>query len=93
MVLIVVSLRWPEARQLKPFVVSLILVLIAFSLDRLFTRKVAVVAFSMNWSANGVAPWGDVERDEKGELPVVIYRKLDEGYCYDAVFSSALKAV
>jgi hypothetical protein len=92
MVLIVVSFRWPETQRLKPIAFSLILVLIAFSVDRLFTRKVSVVAFAMNWTANGVAPWGTVERDEKGAVPVVIYRKVDGGYCYDAVFSPELKA-
>lgn len=86
------SFRWPETRQFKPVAVSLVLVLISFSVDRLFTGKVAVVAFPMNWSANGVAPWGDVERDEKGEAPIVVYRKVDGGYCYDAVFSLELKS-
>jgi hypothetical protein len=84
--LIVISLRWPETHRLKPIAFSLILVLIAFSVDRLFTRKVSVVAFAMNWTANGVAPWGTVETDEKGAVPVVIYREVDGGYCYDAVF-------
>jgi hypothetical protein len=46
----------------------------------------------MNWSANGVAPWGDVERNEKGETPILLYRNVDGGYCFDALFSSELKS-
>jgi len=45
----------------------------------------------MKWSTNGSAPWGNVERDEKGQTPVVIYRSVDGGYCYDAIFSPVLK--
>lgn len=45
----------------------------------------------MNWSANGVTPWGEVETDSRGEPPVVLYRSVNGGYCYDAVFSSELK--
>jgi hypothetical protein len=45
----------------------------------------------MNWTANGVAPWGQVETNEKGESPVVIYRRVDGGYYYDAAFSPELK--
>jgi hypothetical protein len=46
----------------------------------------------MSWSADGVAPWGRLETDEKGEPPVVVFRKVSQGYCYDAIFSSDLKA-
>ena len=72
--------------------ISFSLVLMAFVVDRLFTNKLAVHSYSMSWSANGVAPWGDVETDEKGEPPVVIYRRVNQGYCYDAIFSPELRA-
>jgi hypothetical protein len=91
LVLVAASFRWPETRQVKPVAVSLILILLALSVDRLFTGKVAVVAYKMNWSANGTAPWGDVEKNENGEAPIVVYRKVDGGYCFDAVFSPELK--
>ena len=36
---------------------------------------------------------GEVERNAKGETPVVLYRKVaGYGYCYDAVFSPELKS-
>ena len=81
-----------EARKVTPFAVSLGLVLAAFGVDRLFTNKVAVHTYSMSWTANGTAPWGQVETDEKGQAPVVIFRRTGKGYCYDAVFSPELKA-
>jgi len=92
LVLVATSLRRPETRQLNSIVISLILVLLAFGVDRLFTGRVAVIAYQMNWSANGTAPWGDVERNEKVEVPFVVYRKVEGGYCFDAVFSPELNA-
>jgi hypothetical protein len=88
--LIVVSFQWTGTRQLIPIAISFGLVVIAFGVDRLWTNKVAVHEYSMNWSANGAAPWGHVETNEKGESPVVIYRRVDGGYCYDAIFSPEL---
>lgn len=92
LVLIAAFFRNTEARKVMPTVISCSLVLTAFAVDRLFTNKLAVHSHSMNWSANGVVPWGQAETDEKGEPPVVIYRKVDHGYCYDAIFSPELKA-
>ena len=88
---LIVTYQWTGPRQLMPFAVSFGLVLIAFSIDRLWTNKVAVHEYSMNWSANGIAPWGHVETNEKGESPAVIYRRVDGGYCYDAIFSRELR--
>jgi hypothetical protein len=92
LVLVAVSFRKRAARRIIPAAVSFSLVLAAFLVDRGFTDKLAIHAYLMNWSANGVAPWGRVETDEKGESPVVIYRSVNGGYCYDAIFSSELKA-
>lgn len=90
--LIAASLRRPEARRLVPLLISLSLVLAAFLVDRAFTNKVAIHTYSMNWSTNGSAPWGSVERDENGQTPVVVYRSVGGGYCYDAIVSPELKA-
>jgi len=89
--LIVICFQWSNTQQWIAIAISLVLVLVAFGVDRLWTNKVAVHAYSMNWSTNGLAPWGQVELDEKGESPVVIYRKVDGDYCYDAIFSPELK--
>src|SRR5437870_3743091 len=89
---IATSFRKREGRKVMPVAISFSLVLMAFVVDRLFTHKLAVHSYSMSWSANGVAPWGDVETDEKGEPPVVIYRRVNQGYCYDAIFSPELRA-
>jgi hypothetical protein len=45
----------------------------------------------MQWTANGVVPWGEVEKDARGTFPVILYRRLGESYCYDAVFSPELR--
>jgi len=89
--LIAATFRKPEARRLVPLLISLSLVLAAFLVDRAFTNKVAIHTYSMSWSTNGSAPWGSVERDERGQTPVVVYRSVGGGYCYDAIFSPELK--
>jgi len=72
--------------------ISFSLVLTAFAVDRLFTDKVEVHSYLMNWSANGITPWGRIDADAKGDLPVVVYRKLKESYCFDALYSAELTA-
>jgi|GEM_PF-1422216 len=89
--LVVISFQWSGTQQWVAIAISLVLVLIAFGVDRLWTNKVAVHEYSMNWSANGAAPWGHVETNEQGESPVVTYRRVDGGYCYDAIFSPELR--
>jgi len=74
-----------------PLAISFSFVLMSFGVDRRFRNKLTIHQYSMNWSANGVAPWGRVETNEKGESPVVIYRRVQGGYCYDAIFSTELK--
>jgi hypothetical protein len=89
--LIVISLRWNDFEQRVCLAISLFLVLIAFGVDRLWTNRIAVHEYSMNWSANGVAPWGSVETDPQGGPAVVVYRKVVGGFCYDTVFSPELR--
>lgn len=91
LVLVGISFRFRQSRRIAPMAVSFSMVLVAFLVDRAFTDKLAIHSFTMNWSADGVAPWGAVETDSKGEPPVVVYRSVNGGYCYDAVFSSELK--
>jgi hypothetical protein len=79
--LIAVSFRRPAARNVMPAAISLSLVLVAFLLDRGFTNKLAIHTYSMDWSASGSAPWENVQNDEKGQPPVVIYRNVGGGYC------------
>jgi len=46
----------------------------------------------MQWSVNGQVPWGDAgPLDQNAQPLVVIYRNLDGGYCYDALYSAELK--
>jgi hypothetical protein len=91
--LVATALRQREARNFTAIAISFSLVLTAFAVDRLFTNKVEIHSYPMNWSANGSAPWGRVELNENGEPPVLVYRMVGQGYCYDAIFSSELKAL
>jgi hypothetical protein len=76
--------------------VSLLLLLISFAVDRAFTNKSAVVAYQMNWSADGRLPWLATaqntdrpdNRDDAGR--VIVYRKLGDSYCYDSFDSPEL---
>jgi hypothetical protein len=93
LVLVLLSLLDRRTWKVWTFAVSLGLVLASFTVDRLFTNKIQVRTLTMQWSADGAAPWSDnVERGEHGEIPVVLYLKVKGGYCYDAVFSPELKA-
>jgi hypothetical protein len=89
--LIAVAFQQTEARNITALAISFSLVLTAFAVDRLFTDKVAVHSYSMRWSADGIAPWGQVQTDEKNDPPVVLYRMIGNAYCYDALFSADLK--
>ena len=41
---------------------------------------------------NGHAPWGDVGPEwSDGSLPIVLYRRLGDGYCYDTFQSEELR--
>jgi len=88
---ILVCLRKSGPRIWLPLTISCSMVLISFGVDRLFTNKLTIHEYPMNWSTNGVTPWGQVETNAKGESPVVIYRSVEGGYCFDAIFSPELK--
>lgn len=75
-----------------PLVVSLLFVTCAFAVDRLFTNKVTVRAYQMQVAVDGHAPWGEVGPEwSDGSLPIVLYRRLGDSYCYDAFQSEELR--
>jgi hypothetical protein len=89
--LIVACVSETVPRNIVPASISGILVLTGIAVDRAFTNQVTVRTYSMQWTADGVAPWGEVEKDARRNSPVVLYRKQGDSYCYDAVFSSELR--
>lgn len=89
--LVIGALRGFRKWQLPVFL-SLAFATSAFATDRLFTNKVSIHSYQMNVSINGHAPWGDVGPEWSGNsLPIVLYRRLGDGYCYDAFQSEELR--
>jgi hypothetical protein len=90
-VLVVAALRgFPYWRV--PVILSLAFVTCAFATDRLFTNKLTVRTYPMYVAINGHAPWGDVGREWSDDsLPVVLYRRIGDNYCYDAFQSEELR--
>jgi len=89
--LVVAALRGVSRWQL-PVVLSLAFVTCAFATDRLFTNKVTVRTYQMNVALNGHAPWGDVGPEwPDRSAPIVLYRRVGDGYCYDAFKSDELR--
>jgi hypothetical protein len=75
-----------------PIVLSLAFATSAFATDRLFTNKTSIHSYQMNVAINGHAPWGDVGPQWSGDsLPIVLYRRLGDSYCYDAFKSEELR--
>lgn len=75
-----------------PVVLSLAFVVSAFATDRLFTNKTSIRSYQMYVAINGHAPWGDVGPEWSGDsLPVVLYRRVGDTYCYDAFQSEELR--
>ncbi len=90
-VLVVGALRGFRNWQL-PVVLSLAFATSAFATDRLFTNKTSIHCYQMNVAINGHAPWGDVGPQWSGNsLPIVLYRRLGDSYCYDAFQSEELR--
>jgi hypothetical protein len=89
--LVVGALRGFRKWQL-PVVLSLAFVTSAFATDRLFTHKTSIRSYQMYVAVNGHVPWGDVGPQwSGGSLPVVLYRSVGDGYCYDAFQSEELR--
>jgi len=90
-VLVAGTLRHAAGWQL-PLVISLLFLTCAFTVDRFCTNQVTVRAYQMQVSVNGHAAWGDVGPDSPhGSPPIVLYRRVGEGYCYDAFQSEELR--
>jgi hypothetical protein len=90
-VVVVAALRGFSHWRL-PVVLSLAFVTGAFATDRLFTNKVTVRTYQMYVAVNGHAPWGDVGPEwSDGSAPIVLYRRVGNGYCYDAFKSEELR--
>lgn len=88
---IFIEYRRQAARKFYLFVISLVIVLAAIATDKLFTNVNRIVIFQMEWTDDGHAPWGDVGPiTEDGQPLVVLYRRVGDGYCYDALYSSEL---
>jgi hypothetical protein len=76
----------------RPIFVSVAIILVSFVVEREFTNKLEIRSVEMSWSVDGKTPWAsETQLDSKGLTPVIVYAKVDGGYCYDAVFSEALK--
>ena len=75
-----------------PVLLSLAFVTSAFATDRLFTNKVTVRTYQVYVAVNGHAPWGDVGPEwPDRSTPIVLYRRVGNGYCYDAFKSDGLR--
>lgn len=89
--LVVRALRGFREWQL-PVVLSLAFATSAFATDRLFTNKISIHSYQMKIAINGHVPWGDGEPQWSGNsLPIVLYRRLGDSYCYDAFQSEELR--
>lgn len=76
----------------KWLTLSVTLVAGSFAVDRLFTNRVHLVTLQALYSTDGTTPWGDdARRDSHGDAGVMVYTKVDGGYCYDTVFYAPLK--
>ncbi len=56
-----------------------------------YVGNAAIRSLPAYWSMTGKTPWGTAERDETGRIPVVLWRAVPGGYCYDSVFSDNLR--
>jgi hypothetical protein len=90
-VLVIAALRgFPRWRL--PVVLSLAFVTATFATDRLFTNQATVRTYQMYVAVNGRAPWGEVGPEwSDGSAPIVLYRRFENGYCYDAFKSEELR--
>jgi hypothetical protein len=89
--LVVTTIRKTSVRKATPILISFGLVLTAFVIDKTGVNKTEVLTYSMNWTADGTAPWGPVDFGEKDGPPVLLYRRYGQGYCYDVFYSAELR--
>jgi hypothetical protein len=87
---IVFAFRMPGKVRVS-LIVSLSFLCASFIIDRLFTDKVAVRSYQVEVALDGKAPWGTVGREWSEDVkPVVLYRRVGDGYCYVAFKSQEL---
>jgi len=84
-----------ELREAKgwwlPLALSLAFLGASFGADRLFTNKNTIKTYQMYVAVDGNAPWGEVGPEwPDGSPPVVVYRRMGTGYCYDGFHSKEL---
>jgi hypothetical protein len=89
--LVVTTIRKTSVRNATPIIISFSLVLTAFVVEKAGVNKTEVRTYSMNWTADGTAPWGHEDFDKKDGPPVVLYRRYGQGYCYDVFHSAELR--
>ncbi len=71
-----------------PLPLSFAIVSAGFAVDRSFTNKIQVKTFDVEWSTNGIVPWGETKTVDQ---PITIYRRVGGGYCYDSFNSAELR--
>ena len=92
LLLVIIALSDTKAWRV-PLAASLLFAGSAFATDRLFTNTVGIRAYQMQVALDGHAPWGEVGPEwHDGSPPVVVFRRMGDGYCYDAFHSSELRA-
>ena len=90
--LVVTTIRKTSVRKATPLLmISFSLVLAAFMVEKVGVNKTKVLTYSMNWTADGTAPWGHEDFDAKDGPPVVLFRRYGQGYCYDVFHSAELR--
>jgi hypothetical protein len=75
-----------------PLMLSVAFLCASFLADRLFTGKVVIRSYEVKVSLNGNAPWGTVGPEWSDDTkPLVLYRRVPDGYCYVAFKSKDLR--
>lgn len=77
---------------LIPIALSFVLVLSAFTVERLFTNRYSVETRLMHWGVDGALPWDHDPSEERDASEVVLYRQVPGGYCLNTINNAELKA-
>ena len=77
----------------RAFATAIVSILVCVAVDRAFTNKVTLRTLTMDYTLDGTTPWGDpaVPDPTTNTFPVLIYTAVGGSYCYDAIFSEALR--
>ena len=77
----------------RAFATAAVCILVCVAVDRAFTNKVTLRTLTMDYTLDGTTPWGDpaVPDPATNTFPVLIYTAVHGSYCYDTIFSEALK--